>query len=222
MKQLSGPSLPPLSGNIKRIVVLLHGVGANGDDLIGLAPLMQEALPDTLFIAPNAPEAYDLAPFGYQWFSLRDRNPMHMLAGVQNAAPILNAYVDSLLQAHTLSPAQLALVGFSQGTMTGLYSALRRNAPIAGMVGFSGAMIGADVPAHPFTSKPPICLIHGEEDSVVPFSALAQAKQILSRAQVVCETHARPHLGHSIDPEGIAIALYFLRECFGMPQTVAA
>ena len=209
--ELSGPMIPPESGKVKKIVVLLHGVGANGADLIGLAPILEPILPDTLFVAPDAPYPYDMAPTGFQWFSLMDRSPHKMLDGVRQARNILEPFISGLLAEHKLTDADLALVGFSQGTMTSLYTAFRRARPCAGVVGFSGAMIGAHTPDDPITAKPLVCLIHGEDDPVVPFTAMAHAEGILERIAVPHETHARPNLEHSIDEHGLKVCAEFLK-----------
>ena len=211
---LKGPELAPASGSVKRLVIFLHGVGADGNDLLSLAPML--GLPDTQFVSPNAPFEFDMAPFGYQWFSLMDRSPAKMLAGIQAAAPLLNGYIDALLARFALKPSQVALVGFSQGTMTALYTAYRRAEPLAGIVAFSGAMLGADTFAADVKSKPPVCLIHGEEDEVVPFGAMAHAQDALTAAGVPLAAHARPGLGHGIDEEAIDIASAFLKQCFGL------
>lgn len=208
---LQGPELAPKSGNVKRLVILLHGLGSDGNDLIGLAPLMKDALPDTQFVSPNAPFPCDMAPYGYQWFSLQDRNSAAMLAGVQKAEPIVNAFIDAQRDRFKLEDKDVALVGFSQGTMTSLHVAPRRATPLAGVVGFSGALIAVES-----VSKPPVCLIHGEQDDVVPFAAMAHAEKTLKAAGIPVETHARPYLPHSIDPEGLDIAQKFLRKCFGL------
>ena len=114
---LDGPRFGPASGGQPRsLVLLLHGVGADGNDLIGLAPYFAQALPDTAFVSPNAPYPCDMGPFGYQWFSLQDRSPPAILAGVQATAPILNAFIDAELKRHNLADDRLALLGFSQGT----------------------------------------------------------------------------------------------------------
>lgn len=225
MEYLTGPVIEPKSGSIKRIVVMLHGVGSNGDDLACLAPVLAEALPDTLFFSPNGIQPYDMAPpefQGYQWFSLSNRSPHLLLQGASEAASIVNPALDELLSQYNLTNKDLALLGFSQGTMTSLYCALHRSENIAGVVGFSGALIGADVHPHHYTSKPPICLIHGEEDMVVPFSAMTHAYNTLTSASVSVETHARPLLAHTIDMEGIDIAKAFLRRIFGLQQQSSA
>ena len=213
---LQGPELAPKSGVTKRLVIFLHGLGSDGNDLIGLAPLMRDALPDTHFISPNAPFPCDMAPYGHQWFSLQDRAQSVMLAGVKEVAPIVDAFIDAQRDRFKLADADVALVGFSQGTMTSLYVGPRRAKPLAGIVGFSGAMIGADGLHNEIRSKPPVCLIHGEEDMVVPFAAMEHASQTLKAEGVEIESHARPYLPHSIDPEGLEIATKFLRKQFGI------
>src|SRR5215469_5079921 len=145
LPSLSGPVHKPASGGAPRqLVILLHGLGADGNDLIGLAPYWAPLLPEAEFVSPDAPFPCDMAPFGRQWFSLQDRSPAAILAGVRASAPILDAFLDDALAARELAPAQLALVGFSQGTMMSLYVAPRRTAPVAGVVGYSGALVGTD------------------------------------------------------------------------------
>ena len=212
---LDGPDYAPESGVVKRLVILLHGLGADGEDLIGLAPALAEALPDTQFLAPNAPYPCDMAPYGYQWFSLRDWSLASMENGVREVAPTLQQYIDEQRDRFALADAAVALVGFSQGTMTGLFCALRRPNPLAAIVGFSGALIGAQTLADEALSRPPICLIHGAMDPVVPYPAMGMAKAALEAAHVPVETHTRPFLAHGIDPEGIAIATKFLGKSFG-------
>lgn len=211
---LSGPETAPKSGTVKRLVIFLHGVGADGNDLISLAPMIAPALPDTHFISPNAPLKFDMAPFGYQWFSLMDRSPAKLLAGVRTAAPLLNQFIDTQRDRFKLSDGDIALVGFSQGTMTALYAALRRDKPLAGVMGFSGALIGAELLKEEARTTLPICLVHGEEDEVVPFGALGHAEKHLKLHGLDVTAHARPMLGHGIDPEGLEIATAFLRKCF--------
>ncbi len=211
---LHGPEATPKSGKVKRLVIFLHGVGADGNDLISLSDMMTEALPDTQFLSPDAPFRFDMAPFGYQWFSLMDRSPATMLEGVKIAAPILNAYIDAQRARFQVQDKDIALVGFSQGTMTGLYASLRREKPLAGIVGFSGALLGHELLQEEVTAKLPICLVHGEEDDVVPFTALAHAEKNLTFHGFDVSAHARPMLGHGIDPEGLTIATQFLKRCF--------
>jgi phospholipase/carboxylesterase len=205
---LSGPErAPSFGGKPKHLVILLHGLGADGNDLIGLAPLLAKELPHAQFISPNAPSVCDMAPHGYQWFSLRDWSPKSMLKGAHDAAPALNLFIDMQLKRLDLSDDKLALVGFSQGTMMSLYAALRRPKACAAVVGFSGALIGEEG----IVSRPPVCLIHGTDDMVVPFGAMALAEAMLKQEGVTVETHSRKGLGHGIDPDGLDIAAAFLK-----------
>ncbi|MCB1531573.1 MAG: alpha/beta fold hydrolase [Alphaproteobacteria bacterium] len=208
----------PASGTApKQIVLLLHGLGSNGRDLISLAPYYAHALPDAVFVSPDAPFACDMVPPGYpdsyQWFSLQSRDPEAMLEGAQAAQPILNALIDQLLQQHNLPADQLALLGFSQGTMMSLYSAPRYSQKIAGVLGYSGALLGEGELAQA-KSKPPIHLIHGEADDVVPVAAYAHAKQALEAAGFEISGHTAPGLTHSIDEAGIESGAAFLKEVF--------
>lgn len=213
---LSGPSFSPKSGEKpKQLVVLLHGLGADGNDLISLAPMLAEYLPDAEFISPDAPEPCDMAPFGRQWFSLQDWSSESMLAGVRKAEPVLNAWLDEELEKRGLDESKLAVLGFSQGTMTALHALPRRAKACAGIAGFSGALMGADLLGKEAKSKPPICLVHGEEDMVVPFETMAAAEKALKGAGFSVEAHARPGLPHGIDPEGIDAAGKFLKRTFG-------
>lgn len=209
---LTGPMMPPASGGApKQIVLLLHGLGSDGNDLIGLAPSWAPLLPDAVFVSPNAPFPCDMAPMGYQWFSLADRSPDSKLAGVRAAAPILDAFVDSLLQRFNLGADKLALVGFSQGTMMSLYIAPRRTQTIAGVVGYSGAMVGAEALAGETKSKPPILLVHGTGDPVVPHQATEQAAEALKSAGLAVDVMLRPGLPHSIDEPGLRAGGAFLK-----------
>jgi phospholipase/carboxylesterase len=220
MALLEGPTLSPKSGGAPRqLIVLLHGVGADGNDLIALAPMLAEHLPDAAFAAPNAPDAFDMAPFGYQWFSLKDTRPEVMLAGVQASAPKLDSFLDALLERHGLDESRLALVGFSQGTMMALHVAPRRTKPVAGVLGYSGALIGADRLQDEARSRPPVLLVHGDADEVVPVQALQAAVMGLQAAGIPVRHHVRPGLGHGIDPDGIKLGLTFLKAALEGPAT---
>ncbi len=201
---------PASGGKAKQLVIILHGWGADGYNLIDLADLFARALPDAHFIAPNAPFVCEANPYGFQWFSLMDRQPQHMLSGANKAAELLNKFIDEQLAELSLDNSKLALVGFSQGTMTALHVALRRTPQIAALVGFSGALVGAEVLSKEITARPPICLIHGNMDEVVPYASLAHAEEVLKIHGCSVEPHTRPFLGHSIDMEGMAIAAEFL------------
>ena len=210
--RLDGPSHPPhAGGNPKSLVVLLHGLGADGNDLIGLAPYWAPLLPEAEFLSPHAPFPCDMAPYGRQWFSLQDRSPEMILAGVRGAAPILDAFLDDALASRGLPPEHMALVGFSQGTMMSLHVGLRRPQAVAGIVGYSGALRTGETLADEMRSKPPILLVHGEADPVVPFQAMGAAATALKGLGVAVETLARPGLGHSIDEAGLRAGGAFLR-----------
>ena len=212
---LDGPRLDPAGGGTARqLVVLLHGLGADGNDLIGLAPHLARGLPEAAFVSPDAPFPCDMAPFGRQWFSLQDRAPEAVLAGVRAAAPILDGFLDDELARLGLSDRQLALVGFSQGTMTALHVGLRRAEPCAQIVGFSGALVGPEDLEREIRSRPPVLLVHGQADDVVPFPALGAAQAALAANQVPVEVHGRPGLGHGIDQPGLELAAAALERAF--------
>ena len=211
---LSGPEMASKSGATKRLVIFLHGLGSDGQDLIGLAPMLP--LPDTHFCSPSAPFACDMAPYGYQWFSLLDRDPARIVREIAIATPILNAYIDAQLTRFNLQPKDVALIGFSQGSMMSLYTAPRRAKPIAGVVAISGALRGSELLASDIRSRPPVCLIHGTADEVVPFSAMGEAEATLKANNVPVTAHARPGLGHGIDELGIGVTIGFLKRVFGL------
>jgi len=210
---LEGPEFGPAAGGAPRkLVLLLHGLGADGDDLIGLAPHFSRLLPDAAFVSPNAPFPCDMAPYGYQWFSLQDRDPAAILSGVQAARPILDAFIDAQLARFKLIEPDLALVGFSQGTMMSLYTAPRRGKSVAGVVGFSGALVGQDLLAAELKSRPPMLLVHGDADPVVPAAASKAAKAALEAQGFAVELHIRPGLPHGIDEQGLVLAGRFLHK----------
>jgi phospholipase/carboxylesterase len=208
---LSGPSHPPHSGGKpRRLVILLHGLGADGNDLIGLAPYWAPLLPDTEFVAPNAPFPCDMAPFGYQWLSARDPSPEARLAGARAAAAILDDFIDEALESRGLSESDLALVGFSQGTMMSLFVGPRRERQLAGIVGYSGRLIGPQVLADEIRSRPAILLVHGTDDPMVSFASMAEAKTGLKALGVSVETVTCPGIGHAIDGDGLQAGGTFL------------
>jgi phospholipase/carboxylesterase len=213
MFALEGPRFGPAAGGkAQSLVLLLHGLGADGNDLISLAPYWARLLPNTAFVSPHAPFPCDMAPYGRQWFSLQDRSQTMILAGVKAAAPILDAFIDAQLTEHGLTADRLALVGFSQGTMMSLYVAPRRARAVAGVVGYSGALIGADSLAVDARSKPPVLLVHGDADDIVPFQAMDAAAAGLRAAGLSVETLPRPGLPHSIDDAGLTRGGAFLAE----------
>lgn len=210
---LSGPSLPPADGKPARaLVILLHGLGSDGNDLIGLAPHWAALLPHAAFVSPNAPFPCDMAPYGYQWFSLQDRTPARVLAGVQAAGPILDGFIDEQMALHGLAADKVALVGFSQGTMMSLHAAPRRKAALAGVVGYSGRLIDDGALAREIASRPPTLLVHGTQDEIVPYQGLELSKAALETLDVPVETVTCPGLGHGIDPAGLLAGGAFLQK----------
>jgi phospholipase/carboxylesterase len=213
MFALDGPRFGPAAGGKPQsLVLLLHGLGADGNDLISLAPYWAKLLPHTEFVSPHAPFPCDMAPYGRQWFSLQDRSPNMILAGVKAAAPILDAFIDAELAKRGLTDDKLALVGFSQGTMMSLYVAPRRARAPAAVVGYSGALVGAESLVTEVKSRPPVLLVHGDADPIVPFQAMAAAASGLRAAGLTVETLPRPGLPHSIDDEGLIRGGRFIAE----------
>jgi phospholipase/carboxylesterase len=207
---LSGPGFPPIAGGAAReLVILLHGWGADGNDLIGLAPHWAETLPHAEFLSPHAPFPCDTG-FGRQWFSLVDRSPERILAGMKAVAPVVDAFIDAELTRRGLDDSKLAIAGFSQGTMTALYVALRRARRCAGVLGYSGRLIGAEELAETLASKPPVLLVHGSADEILPVQSLWQAKAALEAFGVPVEAYERPGLGHGIDEFGLSVGGRFL------------
>ncbi|RMD61188.1 MAG: alpha/beta fold hydrolase [Alphaproteobacteria bacterium] len=222
--ELDGPRFGPPPGRATALVVLLHGLGADGNDLIALAPHFARAVPGAAFVAPHAPFPCDMAPFGRQWFSLQVREPAAILGGVRMAAPHLDAFLDAELARFALDDAHLALVGFSQGTMMALHVALRRRHPCAAVVGYSGMLVGPETLPAEIRSRPPVLLVHGEADEIVDVSALAAAEAALKASGVPVRAERRPGLGHGIDERGIELGMEMLARHLGPgagPQTPA-
>lgn len=209
---LDGPLVPPASGGApKSLVILLHGYGSNGEDLIGLVPHWRHAFPDTLFISPNAPQICPGAPGGYQWWPITSMDPQSRIAGARAAAPILDAFIDAQLSRYGLSEDKLALVGFSQGTMMALQVGLRRPRPVAGILGYSG-MLADEGGLSEITNRPPILLIHGDADPMVPVAAFHHAGATLQGLGYEVGGHVSPGLGHSIDLDGLQMGGNFLHK----------
>jgi phospholipase/carboxylesterase len=211
MPPLSGPSVPPAArGAARSLVVLLHGWGANGDDLIGLAPAWARDLPDARFASPNAPEPCDQSPTGRQWYSFRDASPRALLGGAERARAMIDGYLDAELARLELGDDRLALVGFSQGGMMALYVGLRRRRRVGAIISYSGAFFAGAERAAP-VSRPPILLVHGDEDQVVPLDTLHVALGELAKAEVPAEFHVCRGLGHGIDEEALELGGAFLK-----------
>lgn len=201
----------------KFLVILLHGYGANGENLIELANEFQPIIPDAHFIAPNAIEPWEGGfPNSYQWFSLyagTERSALDSLAPkIKNANQILLKFIEKQLQRFNLSYENLILIGFSQGSMMSIYQGLIMPKKIAGIISFSGKVVEPNSVGDKIISKPNICLIHGTEDSVLPFSNFQEAQIILNQHGVPFESHAIEHLDHTIDIRAVRIAQNFIKK----------
>jgi phospholipase/carboxylesterase len=212
-KIVNGASLKPRSGQTpKQIVLLLHGFGSSGSDMISLAPHWQDALPHALFLAPHAPQRCGMMGAGYQWWGLSGFHPKALAAGADSAAPAIDSFIDRKLAQYELTEADLAIVGFSQGTMMALHVGLRRQKPVAAIVGYSGMLTDAAHLRHSDSPKPPVLLVHGSADAVVPVAALHMAESELKRAGIAVKTHVSLRLGHSVDPVGLRLGREFAAE----------
>lgn len=209
-RPLTGPRLPPAQGAATDLVVLCHGYGADGNDLIGLAPHWQSLLPTAAFVAPNAPERCAGAPSGYQWFPIARLDPQEIQRGVESAAGALNGFLDAELARLGLPADRLALVGFSQGTMMSLHVGLRRAVKPAAIVGYSGLFAGALPPSSLPTDTPPILLVHGDADPMIPVEAMLSSAMMLGAAGACVQWHIASGLGHGIDAAGMDMGGAFL------------
>ena len=215
MTELDGPRWGPAAGGApKQLVVLCHGLGADGYDLIDLAPAWAHALPNAAFASPSAPDPCDLGPTGRQWWSVGDRAPSVMDAGVRRAATFLNRFIDAELTRLGLPPDAYALMGFSQGAMTVLFTGLRRATAPRAILAFSGALLAPDSLATELTHRPPVLLVHGEADDVVPVQRSHDAEAVLRAAGVPVEAAYVPGLGHGIDDTGLAMGALTLQRGF--------
>ena len=210
-------SPPAAGGPPQSMVIFLHGYGSNGDDLIGLASYWRAALPNTVFISPNAPEICPGAPNGYQWWGLSNVTPGGRAAGVRKPAAVLDSFIDDQLARFGLVEGRLALVGFSQGTMMALHVGPRRAQALAGIVGYSGMLADPDELRTEVRTRPPVLLVHGDADEVLPVASLPQAKLGLEAAGLDVVTHVSPRLGHSIDEKGLQLGATFLAHRLNRP-----
>ncbi|MGQ0444240.1 MAG: alpha/beta hydrolase [Beijerinckiaceae bacterium] len=222
--KLDGPRVAAKSTAPEQLVVFLHGYGANGNDLIAIAKQWRNLLPGAAFAAPNAPEPLAQVPGGRQWFRLTMRDESERWTGVNRARPVLDAFLDAELDRHRLDDSKLALVGFSQGTMLALHAGLRRARAPAAILGYSGEFIAPPESSDqstlrgPAGNPPPILLIHGSQDDVIPAEALFLSAAQLAEAKIPCQWHLSIGLGHGIDGEGLVHGGLFLVSCFGLKQ----
>jgi phospholipase/carboxylesterase len=208
MADLDGPRIAPHSRHAKQLVVFLHGYGADGNDLIDISRAWQNLLPDAAFVSPHAPRRCGQAPTGREWFPLTFRDPGERWAGVNMAAPALDTFLDAELARLNLPPSALALVGFSQGTMLALHVGFRRQVSPAAIVGYSGMLaLPEDIDPQRFAAeirtRPPVLLVHGDQDQLIPVQALFQAAQGLAALGAPVEWHISAGIGHGIDQEGL-------------------
>ena len=211
-RPLTGPAFGPAdAGRAEWLVVLLHGLGADGNDLIGLAPVFGQFVPSARVLAPDAPEACDMAPFGRQWFSLQDRDSMVVYAGAVRARIDVDAFLDQSLAALGLGDDRLILAGFSQGAMTALHVGLRRARSPACIISYSGMLAGRNRLEDEMTCHPPVLIVHGADDEVVPVVSAAEAERTLLADGIDVMAHVLPGLGHGIDERGLALTAKFLQ-----------
>ena len=210
----------PKSGTTRSVVIFLHGYGANGADLLGLADPLSDHLPDTLFLAPDAPESVPGMPFGYQWFPIPwidGSSEEESERGMQAAVEDLNAFLDAVMVDEDVLSEQVVLFGFSQGTMMALHVAPRREDEVAGIVAFSGRLMAPELLADEAKCKPPILLVHGDQDDVVPVQSLPQAAEALQNAGFTdVYAHIMKGTAHGIAPDGLSVSLAFMRDKLGL------
>ncbi|WP_127144184.1 alpha/beta hydrolase [Pelagibacterium montanilacus] len=210
--KLSGPMLPPVSGNARQLVVLLHGYGSDGRDLIALGQFWRDSFPDALFVAPNAHEGCPGNPFGYQWFALDPDRDISRLVGSQSARPVILDFLEDLWAQTGLGPAETVLVGFSQGAMMALDTGLRLKDPLKAIIAFSGMVIEPEALKGEIASRPPVLLVHGDADEVVPVSGSLKAEPFLTELGLDVQLHISPGAGHTIPTDGLEAATAFLAE----------
>ncbi|WP_370229259.1 alpha/beta hydrolase [Cognatishimia sp.] len=210
----------PLSGSTRSVVVFVHGYGANGQDLIGLADPLAEHLPDTLFLSPDAPEEIPGMPMGRQWFPIPwidGSSEEESRRGMMSAVDDFNAFLDALMVDEDVFPEQVVLFGFSQGTMMSLHVGPRREDELAGIVAFSGRLLEPDLLADEVVSRPPVLLVHGDQDDVVPVQSLPEAAEALQAAGFKdVFAHVMKGTAHGIAPDGLSVALAFMRDKLGL------
>lgn len=213
MTKLSGPMLPPLSGGApKQAVVLLHGYGSDGNDLIGLAPHWQPLLPDALFVSPNGPDMSRQLAYGFQWFdiALDEGKLAQRQAGAAGARPVLVEFLNELWSQTGIAPGQTILAGFSQGAMMALHVGLSLPEPLMGIIAFSGMLLPPDKFGTAPSAKPPVCLVHGDRDDVVEPHHSTDAASALRLAGLDVSYHVSQGVGHGISPDGLAFAGQFI------------
>ncbi len=212
---LDGPRLPASGGTAKSLVIFLHGYGADGDDLIGLGREWQSTLPDTEFVSPHAPEPCAQNPAGKQWWDLQVRSDAERWAGLNRSGPLLDTFISAEMERAGLKPDKVALVGFSQGTMMALHVGLRRAEALAGIIGYSGVLAGAERLKDEIKTRPPVLLAHGTMDQVIPVDALVSSVEALAENNVPRSWHVAHGMAHGIDRAGLSLGVQFLQKVLG-------
>ena len=222
---LDGPRIPAAAGRTSQLVVFLHGYGADGNDLIELGRQWRVLMPEAAFVAPNASERSPAAPMGRQWFALSNRPPDdpsggdERWTGAVKARSAIDAFLDAELKRLSLDDSKLALVGFSQGAMMALHVGLRRPGAPAAILGYSGLLIGPERLSEATArdargAPPPVLLIHGEQDPLIPFDAMFMAAEALAGASIPTQWHLSLGIAHGIDAEGLRQGGLFLGRAF--------
>ncbi|MEQ9116017.1 MAG: dienelactone hydrolase family protein [Rickettsiales bacterium] len=210
---LNGPEIAPRSGNSpKNLVIFMHGVGADGENISDICNVLNRCVPDTHFLCPNGPFHYDMGMGGYQWFSLQDRTESVLLEGINKALPKVNEYIDYHLNKFNLTDDNLAIMGFSQGCMMALHLGLRRPNPPACVIGFSGALVGGEWLKTQKTNSPPIVMAHGDQDQVVELHRMEQSVQILETMNKDIEPHIFKGLAHGMNEDSLTLAADSLKK----------
>jgi phospholipase/carboxylesterase len=215
-RPLDGPRLKSRSGQTRQLVVFLHGYGADGNDLIDLGQNWAELLPDAAFVSPHAPEPCGMSPAGRQWWPLTMRDPAERWRGCQSAGPDLEQFLADELARHQLPPSSLALVGFSQGAMMAMHVGLRRAVMPAAIVSFSGYLVGPEHLKAEAKGKPPILLVHGDQDNILPVDSLFDAMEGFGQAEIPCQWHLSIGTAHGIDQGGLTHGGLFIAQNFGL------
>ena len=206
------------SGTTKNVVVFLHGYGADGADLLGLADPLAPHMPDTVFLAPNAPENCTGNPMGFQWFPIPwidGSSQEAALEGLERASDDLNLYLDKVLEEENVTHSDLMIIGFSQGTMMALHVLPRRTEEVSGIIGFSGRLMAPERLTAEVVSRPPVLLIHGDQDDVVPPQSMNEAGEALGESGFDVYAHIMQGTGHGIAPDGLGVALTFMKQRLG-------
>jgi len=218
MTTLTGPRRDAKSGNADSLVIFLHGYGSDGNDLIGIGDTSAEHLPNTTFLSPNAPQRCANNPMGYQWFPitwLDGSSEEESKRGQVESIQLLNAWLDEVSVNEGIAPDRTIIFGFSQGTMMALHVGPRRENSFAGIVGFSGRLLNPELLSAELRSKPPVLLVHGDSDDMVPPASLPAAANALTAVGIEVSTHISKNTGHGIAPDGLKMALQFINSKLG-------